>query len=170
MAITRMPAGTRARLVKLDPQGEVVVTVKEWNLDVDFPELSETTPTERPWMEPEALGEALPEYWRFRIEVFNPTDATIQFNPTASKISIPYRIFNTTIGSTSNRVLTPADLTLSAAAMAAGTTVPLYPKRFESIGEYVVLPKTLFKLGHTTGAGLDKNNDRVLVVAYAGTA
>ncbi|MDV0447155.1 hypothetical protein MsAg5_10310 [Methanosarcinaceae archaeon Ag5] len=162
----RMGDGTKVRMTKTDPQGEANIVVKEYNISVDFPEIAETTPTERQFMELEALNGVLEESDRFRIEIYNPGTAIVNLDPVTSKISIPYRLLNNKLKTTSNRVMTLNDLDISKAAILAGTKVPLYPRQWTNIGEYTVYPKTTFKLGHTTAGGLDKNNDRLLIVPY----
>ena len=168
MASMRFPPGTLARLVRKDPQGDDTHTVKMWNVDVDFPEICEKTPTERPFMELEALGAPMIQDDRLSLEFWNPTNANIEFNPATSKVSLPMRLLNLRTKKLSNRVLTPMNFDSSSIAMAAGNTIPMYPRQWNSAGEYVVPPAVNFKLGHETAGGLDKNNDRVLVVPYQG--
>lgn len=158
--------GVLVRFLKCDPQGEAQFKVKQFNPDVDFPDITITTPTERQFMEATALRGVLSESERFRIEIFNPGSTTRDFNPTASKISIPARLGNLTTKTSSDIVLTALDFNKSANAIAAGTTIPIYPGDWTSIGEYVVFPKTTFALGNSASDGLDKNNSRVLIVPF----
>ena len=158
--------GVLVRFVKTDPQGEAQFTVRQYNPDVDFPDITGTTPTERQFMEANALGGVLVEAERFRIEIYNPTNNTRRFNPSTTKLSIPYRLANLTTRTASDRVLTPYDLDRSRAAMDAGTTISCWPRTWTSIGEFVVTAKTQFALGNSSSGNLDKNNSRLLIIPW----
>ena len=168
MAVKRMD-GVLVRFVKCDPQGEAQFKTTAYNPDVDFPDICITTPSERQFMPSTALKGVLMESERFRVEIFNPGATTRQFNPAASKISIPMRLGNLTTKTSSDSVLTPLDLDKCRNAMAAGKDIPLYPDTWNSIGEYVVFPKTTFALGNSASDGLDKSNSRVLIVPFETT-
>lgn len=165
MADQRMN-GVLVRFVKCDPQGEAQFTVKQYNPDVDFPDIAATTPTERQYMEATALQGTLSEAERFRIEIYNPSNTTRQFDPATSQISIPYRLANLTTKTISDRVMTALNLDRSAAAIAGGTKIPCYPQTWNSIGEYVVTAKTEFALGNSASNNLDKNNSRLLFIPH----
>ncbi|WNY28704.1 hypothetical protein MmiEs2_09070 [Methanimicrococcus stummii] len=155
-------ANTKIRLVRTDSEGDDTSVVKEWDVDVQMSTAAEATPTEREWLEAEALGASLKPYDKLRLEMYNPLATNQIVSGTLTKIFIPYRKKNMSTKKSSNLVMTAADFD----KINAGN-VTCYPQTWTSLGEYIAKPKTAVKLGHLTANGLDKNNDRVLIVPYA---
>jgi len=153
-------------IVLADAGEEIQTSVKRYNTAVDFVALTETNPTERPWLE-YGIGRAMneDEY----IKLYITTVATDNVVYSSSKISIPCTKQNLTTGSISSMVLTAGDFDTWAAATTTG--IPCTAGVRTYLGKYKVPAKQVIKLGNYTAKdSLDKNNGRILMVPYDDTA
>lgn len=146
-------------LVLTDAAEEIQTTVKGYDTATVFPAITETTPTERPFLE-YGIGRAVGEDEYIKVYVTSPT--AIVVNAVNSKVYIPITKKNLTTGNVSATALTFKDLDRVGSAP---VNVPAGVRT--EIGKYRVPAKQLIKLGNlTTASGLDKSNGRVLIVPY----
>lgn len=153
-------------IVLADAGEEINTTVKTYSTAVDFPALTETNPSERPWLE-YGIGRAVneDEY----IKLFFTSAATDNVPYAVSKISIPITKQNLTTGSVSSGTLTAANFDDWKDAAGTGVTCTAGVRTF--MGKYKVPAKTIVKLGnYTVKDALDKLNGKILMVPYDDTA
>lgn len=164
-----MAAGREEGIIEIvtsDAGEEILTSVKKYNTAVDFPALTETNPTERPWLE-YAIGGQLEEDEYVKL-YFTPV-ATDNVVAADSKVNIPITKQNLKTGSISSAVLTAEDFDDWLAAGATG--IPCTAAKRTYLGKYKVGAKQVIKLGNYTGKdSLDKSNARVLAVLYDDTA
>jgi hypothetical protein len=152
-------------IVLSDAGDEINTTVKIYNTAVDFPALTETNPSERPFLE-YGIGRAVTE--DEKIKLYFTSAATDNVVYSDSKVSIPVTKKNLSTGSISSGVLTPADFDVWQAAGSTGVACTAGVRTY--LGEYVVGAKRVIKLGnYTVAKGLDKSNGRILAVPYDDT-
>jgi hypothetical protein len=152
-------------LVLSDAGDEINTSVKKYNTAVDFPDIAESTPSERPYLE-YGIGRVVNEDEKVKL-YFTPveSDRVVAGN---SKVSIPVTFKNLTTGSISSGVLTATDFDDWNDAGATGLDVTAGKRTY--LGEYVVGAKRGLKLGnYTVKDGLDKSNGRILAVLYDDT-
>lgn len=153
-------------IVLADAGEEILTSVKTYNTAVDFPALTETNPTERPWLE-YGIGGKLDE--DEYVKLYFTSVATDNICYADSKINIPVTRQNLKTGSISSQVLTAKDFDDWLAAGATG--IPCTAGKRTYLGKYKIGAKQVVKLGNYTGKdSLDKSNARVLMVAYDDTA
>ena len=152
-------------LVLSDAGDEINTSVKKYNTAVDFPGVTENTPSERPYLE-YGIGRVVNEDEKVKL-YFTPV---VSGNVVAgnSKVSIPVTFKNLTTGSISSGVLTAADFDDWKDAGATGLVATAGKRTY--LGEYVIGAKRALKLGnYTVKEGLDKSNGRILAVIYDDT-
>jgi len=153
-------------IVLADAGEEVLTSVKKYNTATVFPALTETNPTERPWLEYEIGGQRDEDEF---VKLYFTSVSTDNVVYSDSKVEIPVTTQNLKTGSISAGVLTPADFDDWLAAGATGITCTAAKRTY--LGKYQVKAKQILKLGNYTGRdSLDKNNARILMVAYDDTA
>lgn len=155
---------------------EIVLTdanrVNQWSVKsidtaIQMPALAETNPTERPFLE-YGLGRAL-EGFEY-VMLYFTSKATDNVTYDDSKIAIPVTILNVSPQGNvvSSQVLGAKDFDDWYSAGSTGLPCTAGERRL--LGKYQVGAKQILKLGDRTATGLDKNNARLLMVAYDDTA
>lgn len=154
-------------IVLSDANDQISKTVKTVNTAVDFPALAETNPTERQWLE-YGLGGPIPEFGKVKL-YFTPvgTDNIVYSD---SKVNIPVTLNNLAVegGFVSSDVLTAGSFDDWLAAGATGIACTAGKRTY--LGEFQLGAKLNMKLGNRSVLGPDKNNGRLLMVAYDDTA
>lgn len=140
--------------------------VKKIDTEIQMPVLAETNPTERPFLE-YALGRPITE--DEHILLYFTSKATDNVVAGDSKIAIPITVLNISPAGNkvSSEVLGGQDFDAWNAAAAVGT--PCTAGKRTLLGEYTISAKQVVKLGDRSATGLDKNNGRILLVAYDDT-
>lgn len=141
--------------------------VKKVNTAIQMPPLAETHPTERPFLE-YGLGRPIAE--DEHIMLFFTPEASDNIVYGESKINIPITVLNISPSGNkvSSDVLGAGDFDLWKAAGTTGLAVVAGERKL--LGTYTVSAKQVIKLGDRSAQGLDKNNGRLLMVAYDDTA
>lgn len=140
--------------------------VKKVNTAIQMPALAETNPTERPFLE-YGLGRPIMEYEHIML-FFTPvaSDSVVY---SSSKINIPITVLNISPAGNkvSSAVLGAENFDLWKDAGSTGLAVVAGERKL--LGTYTVKSKQVIKLGDRSALGLDKNNGRLLMVAYDDT-
>jgi len=141
--------------------------VKRIDTAIQMPVLAETNPTERPFLE-YGLGRAISE--DEHVLLYFTSKETDNVVAPSSKIAIPITILN--ISPAGNKVSSDV---LGAEDFddwneAAATGLPCTAGKRTLLGEFTISAKQVIKLGDRSAQGLDKNNGRILMVAYDDTA
>jgi hypothetical protein len=163
-----MPAEREEGIIEIvlsDAGEEINTTVKKYNTAVDFPATTETTPSERPWLE-YGIGRAVneDEY----VKVYFTSAASDNIVADVSKVSIPITTQNLTTGSVSSGVLTANDFDVWSNAGSTGVSCTAGERKY--LGKHKVPAKQVLKLGNYTAKdNLDKLNGKILVVPYDDT-
>lgn len=155
------------RIVLADANRVTKRGVKTVDTAIQMPALAETNPTERPFLE-HGLGGELGPFEHIML-YFTPV-ATDNIVYSSSKIAIPITVLNVSpAGNTiSSDVLGAKDFDAWLAATTTGIACIAGEEKL--LGEFTVGAKQKVKLGDRTALGVDKNNARLLMVAYDDTA
>ena len=154
-------------VVIMDANRVTQEVVKKIDTVIQMPPLAESNPTERPFLE-YGLGRSINE--DEHVALYFTSKANDNVVAINSKIAIPITVLN----------ISPAGNKVSSAVLgatdfddwnSAGTTgIPVVAGKRALLGEYTIHAKQIIKLGDRTAQGLDKNNGRLLMVAYDDTA
>jgi len=152
-------------IVLSDAVEEISRSVRKYNTATQFPALTETNPSERPYLEYGVGGPVEEDEY---VKLFITTVATDNLVASVSKIEIPYTRQNLKTGSISSGVLTGTDFDDWNAASSTGLPCTANVRTY--LGKYKVGAKQILKLGNYTVKGeLDKSNGRLLLVPYDDT-
>jgi len=141
--------------------------VKRIDTEIQMPPLAESNPTERPFLE-YGLGRPINE--DEHILLYFTSKKTDNVVAPSSKIAIPITVLNISPAGNkvSSDVLGPEDFDDWNEAGATG--LPCTAGKRTLLGEFTISAKQVIKLGDRSAQGLDKNNGRILMVAYDDTA
>jgi len=141
--------------------------VKKINTAIQMPALAETNPTERPFLE-YGLGRPILEDEHIMLFFTSVGSDSVVYGD--SKINIPITVLNISPGGNkvSSDVIGAKDFDLWFAATTTGIACVAAERKL--LGTYTVSAKQIIKLGDRSAQGQDKNNGRLLMVAYDDTA
>lgn len=150
-------------IVISDANDQVSKVVKTINTAVDMPASAETTPSERQWLE-YGLGGVVPEYGK--VKLYFTAKAADSIVAGSSSVHIPVTLCNLAVqgGFVSSSVLTAESFDEWNAAGATGIACAAGKKTY--LGCFQLGAKLNMKLGNASVMGQDKNNGRILMVAY----